>query len=174
MLRALVKKYFLVLCQKSEIFHGNPPVSLKLSPGNCTTQFQCEVWENTTNRQPWPDNSCMRFTVPAWMTEIRELDICLPTSSATELFIHLERVLFCFVFPVYIYIFFFCEKYMSLIFLSQLHSNAVWVFACIKFLLSYNRIRLCYQAPWAYIFKYAWLQAHTLEQIESLSRVETD
>lgn len=54
------------------------------------------------NRQTCPDRSGIRFTSAAWITEIRELGICLPASSTTELFIHLERgfifcaILFCF------------------------------------------------------------------------------
>lgn len=93
------------LSKKSEAFHGNMPVSLKPSPWICTSQWQREArgkGARQRNRQPCPDRSGMRFTFPAWITEIRELDVCLPASSTTELFIHLERrfffctILFCF------------------------------------------------------------------------------
>lgn len=69
------------------------------------------------NRQPCPDRP------PVWITEIRALDAYLPASSATELFIHVEKG------------FFFCtillwfQKYI--LFLTQLSSYIGWRFASI-------------------------------------------
>jgi len=94
-----------VICQKSADFHVNTPVSLKLYPWICTSQWQHEAgakggWKR--NRQPCPERCSMRFTFPAWITEIMELDLCLPSSSAIEPTICLESgffpALFCFAF----------------------------------------------------------------------------
>lgn len=95
----------LVICQKKWSFPWEQACFLETFSVDLHMSVQREAREKGAqqrNRQTCPDRSGIRFTFAAWITEIRDLVICLQAFSTTELFIYLEggfifcAILFCF------------------------------------------------------------------------------